>query len=725
MSAEQLFESARAAHRTGNATEAERLYQAVLAEAPDHAHAHQLYGLLLFQSGSPERAEPMFARAATIDPANPAYLQNLAVALIQLGRHAEAIEACDRAIAVKLDYSSAYYYRGSALLKLKRGREAAENFQTALHHAPEDPALLFSLGLAEALQGRIDEAIDAYGRAVAHAPDFIEANVNLANLLVQVRRLPEALEAINRALAANDSMAGIHANRGIILSELKRPEDAMASFEAALARDPSLALAWHNLGTLYRNYKKYPEAIAAFDRALALAPDLPYLQSARLHTALYLCDWRDFDAQRDQFMQRLERGIPATPMEVFSVPTTPSAQFETARRYAADKCPPIPPMAHAGPRKPGPLRIAYVSADYIEHPVTYLLSGVLERHDRDAFEIFAISHGPDDGSAGRERIRRIADHFIDVREMDNRAAAKTLNDLDIDIAVDLGGHTKDSRPGLLAYRPARVQVNYLGYPGTMGASHIDYLIGDTIVTPREHAPYYTEKLVQLPGCYLPSTPRPSSRPEIMPTRTDCGLPDGGVVFCAFNNTYKILPQMFALWMRLLTGVPGSVLWMRSDIAAITDNLKREAVTHGVDPARLVFAPRVGAAEHFARFALADLFLDTTPYNAHTTAGDALSAGVPIVTLLGETFAGRVAASLLHAAQLSDLIAHSPAEYEAHAFELARDSVYRASIRARVSGSHAQLFDADRYVRRLEAAYRAMADRHASGLAPEAFAVDQE
>jgi predicted O-linked N-acetylglucosamine transferase (SPINDLY family) len=370
------------------------------------------------------------------------------------------------------------------------------------------------------------------------------------------------------------------------------------------------------------------------------------------------------------------------------------------------------------------IRVGYLSADIRNHPVARLIAEIFERHDRTRVETFAFSFGADDGSALRARIAKAFDHFVDVSQKSDRDIASLIRENEIDVAVDLTGFTENARVGILAMRPAPTQVNYLGYPGTIGADYFDYIIADQIIVPPEHQPFYSEKVAYLPHTYQP-TDTTREIPATPLSRRDAGLPDTGFVFCSFNNSFKITPQVFDIWMRLLRSVDGSVLWLLDGHPA-SDNLRREAQKRDVAAERLVFAPRVDPDIHLARHRLADIFLDTSPYNAHTTTSDALWAGLPVLTCLGTAFAGRVAASIVTAAGLPDLVTHSLPEYEALALRLAREPDRLASVRSKLAGNRLTqpLFDSASFARDLEAVYTAMWERQRNGLVPEAFSVER-
>ena len=720
MNSDTLLAQAKAAHQVGNFAEAEQLYRAALQGAPDDPEALRFLGVLFSHSGNFVEAESHLARAAGLSSATHLTHQNHAVALMGLERFAEAVAACDRAIALQPDYANAFYQRGRALAKLARFEDAAASYERAIVLNPRDPTGYYMLGVAYAALNRRDDAFDVYDKAIALNPDFLEALVNRGSILLDTGRNREALSDFERALAVNDGFAQAHANRGVALSNLGFFEEADASFAAAIALDPECATAYYNRSTIYMHLKHYEEALQAKRQAAHINPDLPGLQGSILNSALQLCDWNDFDDLCRNIIIQLEQGRQVAPFDLLHIPTTLQQQKKAAERQAARHIVGAP-LKLPETRKPDRIRIGYLSSDFKEHPVSYLLSDTLECHNRDAFEIFGISFGDDDKSKARNRISSACEHFHDVRELGDRQIAEQIRALDIDILVELGGHTSYACTRILPFRPAPIQVSWLGYAGTTGVPQMDYLLADAVVAPLEHASFYTENIVRLPDCYLPPSARPIA--DTVMSRQEAGLPSDGFVFCAFNNSFKILPEVFSSWMRILSQVKGSVLWLRGDSKVLQSNLRREAQARGIDPERIVFAPYVGAKAHFARLALADLFLDTAPYNAHTTASDALWAGVPVLTVLGNSFVSRVAASLLTSAGLKELIVATPREYEDMAVMLASDPRQPAAIRQMVANARTTpVFDIDRFTRHLESAYKMMVERHSSGASPESFAV---
>ena len=540
-----------------------------------------------------------------------------------------------------------------------------------------------------------------------------------------MHRHAEALASFDRALALEPRFADALNNRGNALRDLDRPAQALASFDQALALEPRFADALNNRGNALRDLDRPAEALDSFDRALAIDPDHRYAFDGMTETALAICDWsRTAMLGRESEARIRERCPIINPFRLLGYGSDPALQLECARRFLEDGMP-MPALLRRGAvRHHDKLRIGYLSADFHQHATASLMAELFERHDRARFEVTAIAFGPDDGSDMRARLVRAFDQFHDVRSKADLEVAQLMSGLGIDIAVDLKGHTRHARPGILAHRPAPVQASYLGYPGTTGAGFIDYVIADKTVLPFDQQPFYTEMIVHLPECYQVNASNRKIAARA-PTRPEAGLPDQGFVFCCFSNNYKISPDVFDVWMRLLRAVAGSVLWLLKDNGAAQANLRNAAAARGIDPARLVFAGRLEPAEHLARHRLADLFVDTLPYNAHTTASDALWAGLPLLTCQGTAFPGRVAASLLLATGLPELATNSLDEYEALALRLATDAPLLRDLRQRLVQyrSTCPLFDTDRFRRHLEIAYATMWDIQQRGEGPRSFRVE--
>jgi predicted O-linked N-acetylglucosamine transferase (SPINDLY family) len=759
ISVEDMFRTAVWHHGAGDHVRAEQLYRQILSRQPDHAKSLHYLGLILRQSGKRRVAIELLTRAATLTPRDFELQTNFGVVLKEQGQLDQAVAAFRQALAVKPDSAEAFTNLGNVLGDMGRPDEAIAALRQAVAIQPNLAAAHVNIGALLAATGQYDAAMAAYQQALAIDPNLAEVHCNIGVALWKLSRLDEAAAALRRAIALRPGLAEAYLNLADILGEQGRTDDAIAlcqravavnprdanthhylgmaltdagqldkaaeAFRQAIALRPNFADAHANLGNVLRRQRHYEKETAAYRQAVHLRPEFPAALNTLYHLRRQLCDWDGLAAQEAKVLEAVRRqakGI--TPFSVLSMASSHHDQLECARQWAAGIATQRAPLRVFRPRSR--LRLGYLSADFRNHPVACLMVELIERHDRDRFEVFGYSYGPDDGSAMRHRLTDAFDHFTDISATSHADAAYRIRHDDIDILIDLTGYTQYARPQIAALRPAPIQVNFLGYPGTMGADFIDYLIADPFVVPMDQQAYFSERLVHLPSCYQPN----DSRREIgehTPSRAECGLPDQGLVFCCFNNSYKITPEMFALWMRLLARVPGSVLWLLEASATAQDNLRRAAARQGVDPSRLVFAPKRPLAEHLARHRLADLVLDTLPYNAHTTASDALWAGVPVLTCAGKTFASRVAGSLLHAVGLPDLVTTSLAEYETLALCLANDPAARAGLRDHLRRNHtnAPLFDIGRFTMDLEFAYSHMWDLRRQGRPPQAFAVAAE
>jgi predicted O-linked N-acetylglucosamine transferase (SPINDLY family) len=503
-----------------------------------------------------------------------------------------------------------------------------------------------------------------------------------------------------------------------------RPEQARAAFEQALTHKPDFPEAFYNLGNAQRELGDLREAIAAYRNALRLQPDYTEAFCQLAYHRAQACEWDDYEADQEKLVGLVRRGLRVPPFYLFSTPASASDQWLCAGQWIRQITPPPEAVfAHKPVGRKERIRLGYLSGDFHQHATAQLMAELFERHNRDRFEVSAYSYGPDDNSPMRARLSSAFDRFVDIRAMSHREAARLIQADKIDILIDLKGYTHHARPAISAYRPAPVQVSYLGYPATMGADFIDYVIVDPFVVPSSQQPHFSERLVHLPGSYqVNDSKREMATPR---SRGDCGLPAEGLVLCSFNNSYKISPVFFDIWMRLLGSVPGSMLWLLEPNELVKGNLRSEAEKRGVDPGRLVFAPVVPLAEHLGRHRHADLFLDTLPCNAHTTASDALWAGLPVLTCSGETFAGRVAGSLLMAAGMPELITASLEEYEQTALVLARSPQRLAALRQQLENNHdaSALFDLPKLTGNIEAAYARMWQTWLSGQMPTAFSIE--
>ncbi len=659
-------------------------------------------------------------RRLMLDPEAFETHTNRAYLLNKLERYEEAVWSCDRAIAISPSFAEAFLNRGDSLANLKRQEEASADYDKALSIKPDLAGAWLGRGNVLADLGRYNEAFAAYDKALSIKPDLEGAWLSRGNALADLGRYNEAFAAYDKALSINPDLAGAWLGRGNVHWYLKRYEEAFSAYDKALSIKPDLAGAWLGRGNLLADLKRHDEAFAAYDKAFAIKPDLEGVEGARLHAKMQLCNWNNLEAEIAHLVAAIKAGkANSAPFAFLSLADSPDGQLQCARTWVKEKYPQaIQQRVLATPYRHDKIRVGYASADLHQHAVSCLIAEVLECHDRSRFAVFGFSFGPDDNSSMRRRVVGSFDGFIDCRQLSDGEVAKSVAAEQIDILVDLSGFTQGARTRIFASRSAPIQINYLGYPGTMGAPYMDYIIGDKTLFV-DGGSFFSEKLVTLPFSYQPND-RKRRISEKKFTRDECGIPGDRFVFCCFNNGFKILPDVFESWMRILKSVDGSVLWLLADNPMAMANLQKDAAIRGVDRSRLVFAGRMDMPDHLARQRIADLFLDTFPYNAHTTASDALWAGLPVLTQMGHAFAARVAASLLNAINLPDLITHSREQYEALAIELALNPEKLKAIKEKLARNRltAPLFDTPLYIKHLEAAYETMYRRWQAGLPPD-------
>jgi protein O-GlcNAc transferase len=755
-----MLRQALAHHQRGALAAAEACYLDVLARVPDHVDALHMLGLVQFQKGELHAAVERVRRATELDPGQAAAHSNLALILHRLGAFGEALAHAERAVAIAPDYPEALVNRGNALhglgqyedalasydraLALRPGYaevfrnrgmtlhalarydEAVATYDRALVLVPDDVDAMVARGDLRLLRARPEDALADFDRAVRLAPGRAEAHRRRGDALREMRRHDEAVAAYDRALAIAPDDAAALVHRGIALRRLGRLDEALASCDRALALDPGDVEALHNRGNVLRELDRPDDAIATFARLVERAPDHAFGKGQLLHAKMLGCNWADLEP----LVEAIERDLAAgrrvvEPFGYQAIGRSERNLQRSAEIYATALFPRATTAAWNGERYDHRrLRVGYLSGEFRHQATSILMTELYELHDKSRFELFAFDNGWDDGSPIRRRIERAFDEIVDISQLGDAEAAAAIRARQIDILVNLNGYFGLGRQGVFARRPSPVQVNYLGFPGTLGADYIDYIVADRQVIPPGHDAWYTENVVRLPDSYQVNDAKRHIA-ERTPTRREAGLPDTAFVFCCFNNSYKITPDVFDVWMALLRHVAGSVLWLLEANPTAVRNLRYEAQRRGVASERLVFAPKLHLEEHLARHRLADLFVDTLPYNAHTTASDALWAGLPVVTCTGSTFPGRVGASLLQAVGLPELITDSLEAYEALAFRLATSPAQLAAVRARLAqnrDSH-PLFDAERFRRHLEAAYVTMWERSQRGEAPAEFAVE--
>ena len=709
----------------GDFAKAAECFAAVLARESGSLALHNDLGLMLQELGRSAEAAAQYRAAVLLAPDQAVPHCNLGNALLAAGDPAGAEASLRKALALQPGLPEALLGLGDVFRTQQRYEEAIAQYRLALPGAPANAVLRNNLGLALMHLDQVEAAVSALGEAVVLQPRRAEIRINYGNALNRQGRSSAALAEFQTALRFDPASRDARNNAAGVLAQLGRHEEAIVEYRRVLADAPDFADAAFNLGNTLWTLKRFDAAAEAFAQALAIDPGHAAAAGSLVTTRRSACDWRQFEADLALLGRLIDSGAPgADPFITLASPLSPAQLLHCAQASVARQFGRIRPLsARSRSDAEGPVRLAYLSANYSAHAVASLVAELIEAHDRDRFEVTGVSFGPDDGSPMRARLMQGFDRFLDVRGETDAVVARKLDELGIDIAIDLMGHTRDHRMGILAYRPAPVQVSFLGYPGPTGAPFIDYVVADGVVLPRDRQPFWSEEIVLLPGCYQANDSR-RMIPATVPSRAECGLPAEGFVFCCFNNNYKITPDIFAIWRRLLQAVPGSVLWLLRDNDDAARHLATEVAMHGIEPFRLIFAPLVGPEQHLARQRQADLFLDTLPYNAHTTASDALRMGLPVVTCPGESFAARVAASLLTALDMPELITPDLAAYEALALDLAQRPDRLRAIRDRLRRNivGATVFDGTHFRIGLEAAYERMMARHRAGLPPEGFTV---
>jgi protein O-GlcNAc transferase len=653
--------------------------------------------------GDHEAAAQGARRAIESAPRDPEAWNLLGLAL-EPSDPAAARAAWERAIALAPGDAEAHFRIGDFERRLGRHDAAIAAYRAALATGSKHPVLLNNVGLSLRAIGQLDEAARCFEQALEAAPDLAQAHANLGDVLREQHRFAAAMPHYMRALELEPGVAQLWINLGVCRHRAGLFDSAREAFERALAIRPDAPDALANLAASLTAETRYAEALPLLERAQRNGTFDAQAQSTLLYVKQHTCDWDGLDEAFARLRAALggaDRPV-VSPHNLFALPFTPAELRMAAEHWTRQRIRAPVSLAPAEiARIDGRFRIGYVGSDFRSHALASLVTGVIEAHDRSRFEIFGYSFGPDDGSEARARFERAFDRFVDIRTEGVEATVRRIRDDRVAVLLDTAGHVLNARGEIFASRAAPIQLNAIGFPGTLGAPWYDYILSDAYVTPPGAKGDFNECILRLPHCYLPGdAKRAISEP---PTRAQCALPEGAFVFCCFNASYKILPDVFSIWMRLLDRVPRSVLWLLDTNPQATANLRREAAARGVAASRLVFAPRVPLAAHLARHALADLFLDTFPYNAHTTANDALFAGLPIVTCSGATFASRVSGSQLNAVGLAELATDSLADYEALAFELARAPARLARCREHLRETHetAPLFDSVGYARALE------------------------
>ena len=710
----------------GEFKNAQTACEKAIALKPGFHPAHSNLGNIFKAQNKYEDAERCYRQAIELSPEFVDAYANLGGTLIALGRTDEALEACLKAVELSPNHVEALMAFAHALRAAGERADAITVCRRAIELRPNYGPVYSDLGCVLQEDGQFEEAIKAHEKAIELKPDYAEAHSNLGIVFKDLGRYEDAVRCYKTAIELKPQYADAYSNLGVAFGLLQQHSEAVEAYKQAIELDPRHIIAYVNLAGALSEQDQIAEAISIYAKALTIEPDHPGALIDHYHLRRKVCDWDGLATAEEKILTSTYRdGVRIASFPVLNLPCGAEDHLLSARVWAEGLPRPVSqPFTYAPLRSQSlgeRLRIGYLSGDFYRHATTNLIAELIERHDRGRFEVFGYCFSRDDGSQMRQRVVTAFDRFTPIGPMSHAEAAKRINEDGIDILIDLKGYTTDARTEILAARPAPIQVNYLGYPGTMGADFIDYIIADKFIAPMDQTPFFDEKIVHLPGCYQPNDTKRAVA-DHTPSRAECGLPETGFVFCSFNNSYKITPEIFALWMRLLQAVPGSVLWLLESAPQMRENLRRKAASLGIDPSRLVFAPKMDLSAHLARHRNADLFLDTLPVNAHTTASDALWAGLPVLTCAGETFVSRVCGSLLKAVDLDELITYSLEHYERTALSLAGNPEMLSKLCNRLAKAKlsAPLFDIQRYTTGLEAAFEHMAELHEKGEGPRAF-----
>ncbi len=712
---ERLIQEALALHRAGRLPEAEAMYLEILkADKSFYPALHQM-GVLRLQQGRPADALSFIESGLLHAPGTPELLSNYALALLGVSRNSEALEALESVTRIAPTNSHAWSRKSVLLSKLNRNQDALTAVERAIELDPANEEAWNNRGLIHLAMGQAQEALQSFDRVLQRRPTYVEVRNNRGLALKALMRTPDALAEFDRVLEQNPAHAGAFVNRAAVLRTIGDVDLALDSYARALAIQPDMPEALSSRARcLWAQKNELARAMVDLERLVHLRPDHPYARGDLVHLRMFAANWSELARERSALDEGVRTGKRVVEPHVYNgISSSPSDLLACAQIYVQDKYPPRN-FEHHSRRGDGKIRLGYVCGEFRSHATMYLAAGLFEQHDRGRFEVVGFDNGHEDDSSMRRRAKAAFDKFVPIKKLSDEDAARLVAREGIDILIDLNGFCGDLRLGIFARRAAPIQVNYLGFPGSLGAEYMDYILADAEVVPAGQERFYTEKVVRIPGSYqINDNTRPRAAPH---ARAPYGLNEKDFVFCHFNGSYKITPEMFAIWLRLLARVPSSVLWLLESNAMMAPNLRREAAAAGIDPDRLIFAPRIEMSAHVSRLSVGDLFLDSLPYNAHTTASDALWAGLPLITCRGTTFAGRVAASLLQAVGLPELITDDLAAYESLALKLSEDRALLRSYRARLNCDPHQLplFDTARTTQRIEAAYEGMMDRRTKG-----------
>ena len=756
--ASHFFSEGLSAHRQGQLAVAAHCYEQALALDPKHAEALHLLGVIEAQNGNPASAVDRIQASLVVAPENPTALYNLGNAFLAMGHAEEALAHYDAALELKPQYPQALLAQGKALVQSKRHYAALQSFQSVLQQQPDSSEARMQLALTLGLLRRYGAALSilaqwARNGTLPPSALTLQASLHRSQQMheeclnrqvgaahrrnpailyaqaLQVHRQGDfdvAIELLDAAIDLAPRTADFYFYKGHCYVNRRELQAAIECCDIAVALNPGHSSAYLNGGSALVELRQYSQAIDQFNHSIEADPSNSSAWFMKLYTQMNLCDWSSRQELLEKVVKQIRGGeCPMQPLPILALTTDIDIQRLAGQHHVKEVYGDIRPSLTRKPYTSGDkIRVGYFSPDFRKHALSFLTAELYELHDRSQFEIHAFYYGTPCDDAMHLRLRKAFDHFHDVRELSDLALAQLARRLGIDIAVDLAGHTLDCRMGVFAHRAAPVQVNYLGYPGTSGHPQMDYILGDPVLTPPHLALKYSEKVAYLSFFQVNDRKRVISDRQF--TRTELCLPESGVVYCCFNATYKISPESFAAWMRILQQVPRSVLLLLQGHALVAKNLRATAQAQGIDPARLVFAPPVSPEDNLARYKVADLFLDTWPFNAGTSASDALWSGLPVLTCMGEAYASRMAASLLHRAGLPELVTDETTQYVEQAVKLGNSPALLAELRSRVNSPAVRdrLFNTPQWVQDMEQIYRQMHERALAGLPPETLGASQ-
>ena len=702
-----LINEALKLHEKGKIQDAIGLYLKILENQSNDPQLLFLLGTAYVQIGNIEQGIVKLKESIFIKPKNVFAHSNLGNALKDLKRYDEALASYDKAIKINPDYAEIHNNKGNALKGLKRYDEALASYDKAIKINPDYAFAFNNKGIIFQNLQRYDEALASYDKAIKINPDYYESYNHKGNVLKDLKRYDEALASYDKAIKINPDYAFAFNNKGIIFQNLQRYDEALATYDKAIKINPNYPETYNNKGNILKELKRYDEALTCYEKAIKLKSDFDYMLGKVLNINMFLCNWIEFDSLIKEINNTIVKKSkviePFTFLGLIDNPVFLKLSSEKYIKNNFKKDLEIQSLAkYTNHKKP---RIGYFSADFHNHATLHLMMDIFKNHNKSNFDFYGFSFGPQNNDIWNSQVKNYFLKFEDVSNISDKEAAYLSRKLEIDIAIDLKGLTSNSRSGIFSYRAAPIQINYLGYPGTTGADYMDYIIADEVIIPKESSNNYTEKILYLPDCYQPNIKKREISKKSF-KRSDFGLPENSFIYCCFNSNYKITPHIFNIWMNILKAVPNSVLWIYKTNETASKNLIKESKAKGVDPKRIIFASYLPNDEHLKRISFADLFLDTFPCNAHTTASDAVRMCVPIVTLIGKSFASRIASSILSCLDMKELITRDEKEYQNLAIDLARHPKKINEIKDRLIDaiSSSPLFDSSKFTKNLENIY---------------------